>query len=73
MERLLPDLPAVRLDGESARRAGHGNEIPVPAGIDWPAVAGARAVRLFAPDGGLLGVGRPSSRAGFLHPAVVLK
>jgi tRNA pseudouridine55 synthase len=73
MERLLPDLPAVRLDGESARRAGHGNEIPVPAGLEWLAVAGAPAVRLFAPDGSLLGVARPSSRAGFLHPAVVLK
>jgi tRNA pseudouridine55 synthase len=73
MERLLPDLPAVRLDDESARRAGHGNEIPVPAGLEWPAVAGAQAVRLFAPDGSLLGVARPSSRAGFLHPAVVLK
>ena len=73
MERLLPDLPAVRLDAESARRAGHGNEIQVPAGLEWPAVAGAPAVRLFAPDGSLLGVARPSSRAGFLHPAVVLK
>jgi len=73
MERLLPDLPAVQLDDESARRAGHGNEIPVPAGLEWPAAAGAPAVRLFAPDGSLLGVARPSSRAGFLHPAVVLK
>jgi tRNA pseudouridine55 synthase len=73
MERLLPDLPAVRLDGESARRAGHGNEIPVPAGLEWPTVAGAPAVRLFAQDGSLLGVARPSGRAGFLHPAVVLK
>jgi len=73
MERLLPDLPAVRLDDESARRAGHGNEIPVPAGLEWTAAAGAQALRLFAPDGRLLGVARPSSRAGFLHPAVVLK
>jgi tRNA pseudouridine55 synthase len=73
MERLMPDLPAVRLDEESARRAGHGNEIPPPAGFEWPAAAGARAARLFAPDGSLLGVARPSSRAGFLHPAVVLK
>ena len=55
MERLLPDLPAVVLDGESARRAGHGNEIPVPAGLGWPDAAGAPAVRLFAPDGRLLG------------------
>jgi tRNA pseudouridine55 synthase len=73
MERLLPDLPAVRLDGESARRAGHGNEIPVPPGLDWPTAVGAPAMRLFGPDGSLLGIARPSSRAGFLHPAVVLK
>ncbi len=73
MERLLPDLPAVRLDVESARLAGHGNEIPVPAESGRRDVAGAAAVRLFAPDGSLLGVARPSSRAGFLHPAVVLK
>jgi tRNA pseudouridine55 synthase len=73
MERLLPDLPAVRLDAEGARRAGHGNEIPVPAGFEWPDEAGGRTVRLFAPDGSLLGVARPSARAGFLHPAVVLK
>jgi hypothetical protein len=73
MERLLPDLPAVQLDEDSARRAGHGNEIPVPAGLEWTAAAGAPAVRLFGPEGRLLGVARPSSRAGFLHPAVVLK
>ncbi len=73
MERLLADLPAVRLDAEGARRAGHGNEIPVPAGFEWPDEADVRTVRLFAPDGSLLGVARPSGRAGFLHPAVVLK
>jgi len=73
MERLLPTLPAVRLDAESARRAGHGNEIPVPAGFGWPDVAAAPAVRLLAPDGSLLGIARASGRAGFLHPAVVLK
>jgi tRNA pseudouridine55 synthase len=73
LERLLPDLLSVRLDQESARRASHGNEIPVPEGIAWPEVAGARAVRLFAPDGSLLGVAGPAGRPGFLHPAVVLK
>jgi len=73
MERLLPELPAVRLDDEGARRAGHGNEIPVPEGAGWPTAAGAQAVRLFAPDGSLLGVAKPSGRAGFLHPSVVLK
>jgi tRNA pseudouridine55 synthase len=70
---LLPDLPAVRLDEESALRAGHGNEIPVPPGSGGAEVAGATAVRLLAPDGSLLGVAKPAGRPGFLHPAVVLK
>ena len=73
LERLLPDLPAVRLTEEHARRAGHGNEIPVPPGPGCPEVAGAAAVRLLAPDGSLLGVAKPAGRPGFLHPAVVLK
>jgi tRNA pseudouridine55 synthase len=73
LERLLPDLPAVRLTEEHARRAVHGNEIPVPPGPGCPEVAGAAAVRLLAPDGSLLGMARPAGRPGFLHPAVVLK
>ncbi len=73
LERLLPDLPAVRLDEETARRAGHGNEIQVPPGAGGSEAAGAAAVRLLAPDGSLLGVARPAGRPGFLHPAVVLK
>jgi tRNA pseudouridine55 synthase len=73
MERLLPELPAIRLDEETARRAGHGNEIPSPTGFGGPDGAAAQAVRLFAPDGSLLGVAKPSGRPGFLHPAVVLK
>jgi tRNA pseudouridine55 synthase len=73
LERLLPDLPAVRLDEESARRAGHGNEIEVPMGPGRPELAGATAVRLFTPDGCLLGVARPTGRPGVLHPALVLK
>ncbi len=73
VERLLPDLPAVRLDEEAARRAAHGNEVTVTGGPNDPALAGAPAVRLFAPDGSLLAVARPTSRPGVLHPAVVLK
>ena len=73
MERLLPDLPAVRLDETDARRAVHGNEIRVPGGPEGSGVAGAAAVRLFAPDGSLIGIARPTGQAGILHPAVVLK
>jgi tRNA pseudouridine55 synthase len=73
LEHLLPDLPAIRLDEENARRAGHGNEVPVPQGCGEPEVADSAAVRLLAPDGRLLGVAKPAGRPGFLHPAVVLK
>lgn len=73
LERLLLDLPAVRLDETGARRAGHGNEVTVPAGVSDPAFSGATAVRLFAPDGSLLAIARPGGRPGVLHPAVVLK
>ncbi len=73
LERLLPDLPAVRLDEIDARRAGHGNDITVPDGGADPTFGGAPAVRLFAPDGSLLAIARPAGRPGVLHPAVVLK
>jgi tRNA pseudouridine55 synthase len=73
LECLLPHLPAVRLDEADARRATHGNEVAVAGADGWPEIAAAGAVRLFGPDGTLLGVGRPTGRPGVLHPAVVLK
>ncbi len=73
LERLLPDLPAVRLDELTARRAGHGNEVSLPGGAVDPALAAAPAVRLFDPAGRLLAIARPGGRPGVLHPAVVLK
>jgi tRNA pseudouridine55 synthase len=73
MDRLLADLPSLRLDADEARRAGHGNEIAVPPAGIAPALDGAAAVRLLAPDGTLLAVARPTGRPGVLHPAVVLK
>jgi tRNA pseudouridine55 synthase len=73
LERLLPDLPAVQLDQDEARRAAHGNEVTVTPPEDSPGLAGATSVRLFAPDGSLLAIARPAGRPGVLHPAVVLK
>jgi tRNA pseudouridine55 synthase len=73
LERLLPDLPAVRLDQAAALRAGHGNEVGVPDGAADAALAGAEFVRLLDPDGRLLAIARPTGRSGLLHPAVVLK
>jgi tRNA pseudouridine55 synthase len=68
--QLLGDLPSVVLDEAAARRAGHGNEIEV---ADGPALADRGAVRLFAPDGELLAIARPTAKPGVLHPAVVLR
>ncbi|MDW8468819.1 MAG: tRNA pseudouridine(55) synthase TruB [Burkholderiales bacterium] len=59
--RLLEGLPAVRLDGERARRFCHGQ--PVRAA---PAARGE--CRVLAPDGALLGVGTLGAD-GLLHPA----
>ena len=73
LERLLPDLPAVHLDQEDASRAAHGNEVTVTGAENGAELAGAPAVRLFAPDGSLLAIARPAGRPGVLHPAVVLK
>jgi tRNA pseudouridine55 synthase len=73
LERLLPGLPAVRLDEQDAIRAAHGNEVTVTGADNGPELAGAPAVRLFAPDGSLLAIARPAGRPGVLHPAVVLK
>jgi tRNA pseudouridine55 synthase len=73
MERLLPDLPALRLSEEDARRVAHGNAVR-PAGAGALTVAGgAGAVRLVSPDGTLLAIAFASGGAGVLHPAIVLK
>ncbi len=73
LERLLPDLPAVQLNEEAARRAGHGNEVTLPDGAADQALDIAPAVRLFDPDGRLLAIARRTERPGVLHPVVVLK
>jgi tRNA pseudouridine55 synthase len=86
VERALPDLPAVVLTGEGARRALHGNDVgpgdwtaaevrpgPGAANGAWTrASAGFDAVQLLSPDGRLLAVARPGAAPGVLHPAVVL-
>jgi tRNA pseudouridine55 synthase len=71
MERLLPRLPAVTVTPEGEERVSHGRIIePVhlvsgPPGLsEW--------VRLLAPSGALLALGRPAEPAGSLHPSLVL-
>jgi tRNA pseudouridine55 synthase len=83
LERLLPDLPAVVLTEEGARRARHGNAIgpahqAIAPNAPWGAASsdGKEAaptlrVRLLDGSGALLAIGdrRPD---GLLHPAIVL-
>lgn len=74
LERLLQEVPAVRLTERGARRASHGNALGPEDLTD--AVAAARAdvgVRLRLLDGAgmLLGVAEARA-AGLLHPVIVL-
>jgi tRNA pseudouridine55 synthase len=68
----LPDLPAVELTAGGLKRVVHGNPVgPEHLAGQWvPPSTAAGPVRLLAPDGQLVALGR--SRGGALHPAVVL-
>lgn len=68
LERLLTEVPAVTLGHVQAEQARRGMDLPAPAGLT-PAPALAR---LLGPGGHLIGLATPSTRAGFLHPSVVL-
>lgn len=71
LEALLPEVPAVQLTGEGARRVVHG----LGAGPAHLLPGGARPasgeVRLLTPDGLLLGLGQ-AWPDGTIRPAVVL-
>ena len=71
LERLLPDLPGVRLTDRGARRASHGNTLApgdVAGAVEtW---RGGRA-RLLDSAGRLLGIAE-SADNGLLHPVIVL-
>jgi len=88
MREMLSDLPAVALSAEGVKCAARGGVIDTtdpatatngPALPPFPARSAERsgpmesvAVRLLGPDGGLVAVGAPTTRAGLLHPFVVL-
>ncbi len=81
LERLLTDLPAAHLDAEAAAWVRHGRQVvaPVPG---WP--GGPATVRLFDPDGRLVGVaeaagmapgpanGSAGPKSAVLQPAIIL-
>jgi tRNA pseudouridine55 synthase len=84
--RLLTRLPSVVLTPEGARHARHGRDLgpadlarpgelsgATPSATPSPAGCEADAwFRLLDADGELLGLARPSSASGLLHPSVVL-
>ena len=73
LHRLLPEMPAVHLTDQGARKASHGNDL-VPADVvESPGSRGGEAPRIRLLDGGgrLLGLAEPGP-GGLLHPVVVL-
>ncbi len=76
MDRLLPDLPAIPLTEQGARRVGHGNAVGLShlaSGATTAAVAAipGSQVRLLDEAGTLLAIGEWQP-GGLLHPVIVL-
>ena len=81
LERLLTDLPAAHLDAETTGWVRHGRQVVAPVS-GWP--GGPATVRLFDPDGRLVGVadaaglapgpagGPAGPKSAVLQPAIIL-
>jgi tRNA pseudouridine55 synthase len=70
--RLLPDLPSVTLRGaEHVERVKNGVEV-APGDLLAALSPVPELVRLFGPDGTLVGLAKPGKTPGFLHTAIVL-
>ena len=74
MERLLPQLPSVRLDSEGRRRVSHGQALGSSHLVsrDADPVTPSGWIRLVDEDGQLVGLATVEAAGAFLHPAVVL-
>ena len=71
LDRLLLDLPGVRLNERGVKRTSHGNTIG-PEDVSGPAgVSATGRTRLLDPAGMLLGIAE-SRGNGLLHPVIVL-
>jgi tRNA pseudouridine55 synthase len=68
---MLPGFPAVTLTPEGVRRAINGCELG-PADVQKGLGNPQSLARLLDTTGSLVGIARPASRPGLLHPAVVL-
>jgi tRNA pseudouridine55 synthase len=70
--QMLPGVPAVVLTGEGVRRARNGRDLG-PADVERAERSAAPSlVRLLDTAGDLVGIGRPATAQGLLHPFVVL-
>jgi tRNA pseudouridine55 synthase len=74
LAEVLPGLPAFTLTTEGVRRAINGCALGPRDSVTGQHLAPAEQplVRLLDPEGALVGIARPASGAGLLHPAVVL-
>ncbi|MGH9203116.1 MAG: tRNA pseudouridine(55) synthase TruB, partial [Vicinamibacterales bacterium] len=70
IEALLVDLPSASLTEEGVRWARHGRDLG-PRELAAPLPTIPDLVRMFAPDGRMVGLAERSNQPGFLHPAVV--
>jgi tRNA pseudouridine55 synthase len=71
MESLLLHVPGGTLTDQGVQWALHGRELG-PHGFQTPPPV-APLLRLLAPHGALVGLGKPGSRQGFVQPTVVFK
>jgi tRNA pseudouridine55 synthase len=67
---VLPHLPSVSLTAEGVHRVTHGQDIR-PQDAATGRLPDGPVIRLFSPDGALLGLAKPSKMPGFLHAGVV--
>jgi tRNA pseudouridine55 synthase len=74
MERLLPQLPAVRLASEGRRRVSHGQTLGSSHLVsrDADSVTPGGWIRLVDEEGQLVGLATLEAPGAFLHPTVVL-
>jgi tRNA pseudouridine55 synthase len=70
MEALLGDVPSAHLTEAGVRWARHGRHLG-PAQLADPPPTPSPLVRLFGPDGRLVGLADGVKASGFLHPTVV--
>jgi tRNA pseudouridine55 synthase len=72
LSQLLPGLPSVHVTADGRTRVSQGRELEADDVLGGIPERLEPWTRLVAPDGDLIGLGRPAKRSGFLHPSLVL-